>query len=170
MKLLLLTALAAFAIPAQAFNVDGFRSGMTVEELKNFAARQQLDFRSLESAFGSYQHIIGTFSTFSIVGSFSSCNGIVFAYHRTIDPDVAHSNLAEDLLKRYGQPKVSLERLQVHQRPGVMGSSLKLTWYAAADRIALEMTPELRDGQGGLIFRRGASIEYTVRNACIKDF
>jgi len=115
MKLLLLAVLAALAIPAHAFNVDGFRSGMTLEELKTYAARQQLDFKSTESAFGSYQHIIGTFSSFSIVGSFSSCNGIVFAYHRTIDPDVAHPNLAEDLLKRYGQPKVSLERLQVHE-------------------------------------------------------
>lgn len=170
MKYVLLAALVALASPAHSFNVDGFRSGMTVDELKSYATRQGLDFRTSEGALGSYRHIIGNLSTYSIEGSFSSCNGLVFAYYRNVEADVAYANLAEDMLKRYGQPKVWLDRLPVYQRPGVTGSSLKLTWYVQGDRITLEMTPELRDGQGGLIFRRGASIEYAVRNGCIKEF
>lgn len=124
----------------------------------------------MEGANRSQQHFIGKFSDFAIDGQFTSCQGVVVAYHRTIDPDIAYANLAEEMLKRHGQPKVALERLPVHQRSGVYAANLKMSWYSGVDRITLGVTPELRDGQGGLIFRRGATIEYAVRSSCIRDF
>ena len=147
MKPLLIAILGVFGTPAFPFAVDDFRSGMTVEELQTYATRRGLDFRTMEGGNGSQQHFIGKLSNFAIDGQFTSCQGVVVAYRRTIDPDIAYANLAEEMLRRHGQPKVALERLPVHQRPGVFGAELKMSWYSGVDRITLGVSPELRDGQ-----------------------
>ena len=159
--------LAVMVTPLYAFQVDAFRSGMTVEELKGYATRNGLDFKTQPNGI---QHAIGNFAKYEILGSFTTCNNKLVSYHRTIDPDTAYVNILNEMLAANGQPKVGTDRLQVYGRPGVYSSRVEMKWYVAGDRINLSMSPELRDGKGELIFQRGASLEYSVRSHCFKDF
>lgn len=170
MKHFIFLILCTLTPPALSFNIDGFQSGMTVEELKGYALRQNLDFRTIEHSQKSFKHLVGNFKKYEIQGAFISCQGLVVAYEKTIDPEIAHANIAEAMLKQHGQPKFTLERTPIYQRPGLYGTTLKLSWYTGSDRITLSENPELRDGQGNIIFRRHADIEYTTKNNCMKEF
>ncbi|MFL9669745.1 hypothetical protein WIX39_022570 [Variovorax sp. AB1(2024)] len=166
MKLLACTLAVLFATSAHAFNVDGIRSGMSVQELSTHATRQGWQLKSGDGL----NYIMGKLDQQQIDSSLTVCNGIVVNYYRSIDPDVDYTNVLSDMLDKYGQPTVVVRRLPVYQAPGQYIPEVFLKWYSQGDRISLSTSPESRDGQGALRFKRGASIAYTVRSTCIKDF
>lgn len=153
---------------ASAFDVDGFRSGMTREQLSAEAKN-----RGLEAKENQYGFLIGKFADYQIDGSFAFCGEGMVAYTHSIDVNVDYIPNLQNLLKKYGQPRsVSTTQYPVSFSGGGSGyvSQMEMIWYARNDRITLSFLPENRDGKGQLRSAQGASIAYFSKNHCAKEF
>jgi len=160
--LLILIALFV-AAPAGAFNVDGVRSGMTTEELVNHGARLGLEVKSGDGL----NYLMGKLSQYQIEGSFVVCNGRVVSYSKSVDFDADYANLAMDMIRRYGQPRVAATRMPLVQSTATI-PQVAMTWLENEDRIELSFSPEVRDGKGALKMNRGAQLRYSVSNTCMR--
>ena len=167
MAILVSLPLILFALSSEAFEVDGFRSGMTREQLTTEAVNRGLEVK--EGPYGSI--LIGKFAEYRIVGSFGFCGDALIAYSHSIDFDVDYIPTLRTTIERLGQP----QRVRTLQSPwsgsgGGNVQSVGMTWYTGNDRINLSFNPEGRDGKGQLRYFRSASIDYASKNACSKEF
>lgn len=156
-----------FTTGANAFDIDGFRSGMTREQLILEAKNRGLEAK--ESAYGSW--IIGEFATYRIDGNFSFCGEGLVSYNRMVDFDVDYIPSLQNLIEKHGQPHLIRTTKNPWSGPGggyILG--VEVTWYANNDRIQLSFYPEGRDGKGQLRHNRTASISYFTKNTCGKEF
>jgi hypothetical protein len=155
------------ATGATAFDIDGFRSGMTREQLSAEAKNGGLEAN--QGPYGSWY--IGKAAENRIDGTFSFCGKALVSYHRSVDFDVDYTPSLRTFIEKHGQPR----RVRTTQNPwtGPGGGSIArvdMAWYAGNDRITLSFSPEGRDGKGQLRHNRGASISYDAKNPCLKDF
>ncbi|WP_173088632.1 hypothetical protein [Devosia sp. 1635] len=116
-------ALACLAVLPVAFDYSGLRSGMTVGETNAAAARTGR--RALEQAENmSGLYTLGSPNQSSINMTF--CQDRLFALTSAIQGGVdAYSQIAEDMVHRYGQPLVQPTSQYTEQ--GLL-SSVRMTW------------------------------------------
>lgn len=152
-----------FAAPAQAFEADGFASGMSRDQIAASAVNRGLE--AWDSIFDNLT--IGKQIDARIDGMFSFCKGRMSWYNRPIDFTAEYYPSVEALLSRFGQPKSTVIDQQPWSGPG--GGyirTISTVWAHGKDRITLSVSPEGRDGKGGLRHNTGASITYSASTQC----
>lgn len=159
--------LALLAMKAYAFDVDGFRSGITKEQLSAEAMNRGLEVK--EGPYGNW--FIGKFSESRIDGTFLFCGKSLVSYNRSIDFDVDYVPTLNSLIEKHGQPRsVRVTPIPWSGPGGGNVKVVKMAWYVANEKIVLSLTPEGRDGKGQLRHNRAASINYNTKNQCTKEF
>jgi hypothetical protein len=156
-----------FAECANAFDVDGFHSGMSREQLSVEATSRGLEVK--EGADGSW--FIGKFADQRIDGVFSFCGESMNSYSRSIDFDVDYIPMLNSLIDKSGQPR--RVRTTQNQWTGSGGGNIQnvgMLWYVNNDRITLSFNTEGRDGKGQLRYYRNATIMYHAKSRCTKEF
>lgn len=143
---------------AMAFEVDGFRSGMSVDDLKRVAATRYLELWSV----GEGSWLMGRSAKHEIVGSFGFCGPRgLNSYTRSLDPDQEYASQVERAIASLGQPKVSITRNLWTGPGGGEIVSVTMQWLQGGTRTTISSTPEGRDGKGNLRHNRAASLSIT---------
>lgn len=149
---------------ALAFNVDGFFTGMTLNQLKAEAHDRGLDVWQ-----GPYQNWeLGKRAQAEIDGGFVFCRGGLVIYMHSVSFDEDYVPLLRSLIAANGQPRRVETKASFTE--GVYMHEVVMAWYRKSDRIELSFTPEVRDGNGKVRFRRSADIDYATKNACWTKF
>ena len=148
---------------ASAFDVDGYRSGMTPADVATVAQRQGLEMWQMANMPGDWA--IGIRAQYRIDATFAFCapTGLV-SYSHSLDPDNAYLLTIERTIAAWGQPKINVRR-QVWTGPGGGEiESIDMLWKRGdGTELSVSYTPEGRDGAGALRYNRGASISYLDR-------
>lgn len=148
---------------AAAFDVDGYRSGMTPAEVAAIAQRNGLEMWQMPNMPGAWA--IGIRAQYRVDATFAFCapTGLV-AYSHSLDPDNAYLPAVERAIAAWGQPKVSVRR-EVWTGPGGGDvESIDMLWKRSdGTELSVSFGPEGRDGKGALRYNRGASIGYVDR-------
>jgi len=158
------------SLSAGAFDVDGYRSGMSLPELAAATGRFGWTLAQLNDAPNLYGevhvdkngHAIGQEGP----GRFIVCHGKLESYFVSIDFDADYATSLRDLLARYGQPTVVMVNRSPWNGPGGgYLTSVDTEWKTAGDFITLSFQPETRLGSGALKNGRGANVSYST-GAC----
>lgn len=171
MKKIVIGALTVF-VPASvlAFDVDGFRTGMTVNEVATAVQRQGwtlgpdaampgLRFEVHYDANGKVRNVGPA--------SFSFCGSKLIAYTRQLDFDTEYAPKLRELIAVYGsQPRVTVAHDPWNGPNGGYVTSVRTMWTIGRERVYLTFEPEERAGDGSLKNYRGASLSYVFPNAC----
>lgn len=158
---------------AAAFDVDGFRTGMTVDEVAARARSQGWQLAKNNVFQGSYSEYRfdanGKVSDLGPAG-FGFCDsGQLVAYNVSIDFDTEYVPKLRELVQTYReQPHVTVEQSLWGGSGGGYIQSVRLRWLVGKDRIDIEFSPEGRTGAGSLKYNRGASVSYFSLNLCPK--
>lgn len=159
----ILIGLLAFLPTASAFDVDGFHSGMTREQLSVSAKELGLEVKEVSPV----SWVIGKFAENRIDGSFSFCDKSLVSYSRDLDFDIDYVPTLRSLIQKYGQPKRILSEQMPWSGPGGGSfNNVEILWYKDDDRFTLSFSPEERDGEGKLRHLRGAWVAYATKNSC----
>jgi hypothetical protein len=154
---------------AGAFDIEGYRSGMTASELAVAVERWGLaltcsnnDKCAAWSAGRDQQvDITGQFIDFTF------CHSSLVSFGHNIDFELDYIATLEAFLTQYGTPARVKVRTQPWSGPG--GGYVKTVdtfWYSGDDRIQLSFNPEARTSSGMLRYSRGASVAYSAQNNC----
>jgi len=149
---------------ALAFDVDGYRSGMTPDDVAAIAQRQGLDMWQIANMPGDWA--IGTRAQYRIDSTFAFCApaGLI-SYSHSLDPDNAYLPTVQRTIAAWGQPKVSVRRLVWSGPGGGDIESIDMLWKRGdGTELSISFTPEGRDGAGTLRYNRGTSISYIDRS------
>lgn len=155
---------------ALAFDVDGFRSGMTEDE-----AEQIIHARGLESweiqrnTVQAHGLMFGNRLKYEVAGSLSFCRNQLMSYIKDIDFDADYVPTLHSLIREHGQPNVRAALDTLVQGGGHI-QDVKMAWYFSNERIELTFWPQHRKGNGDVAAYRGSSINYASRNECWKQF
>ncbi|MFM0060980.1 hypothetical protein PQR64_35740 [Paraburkholderia phytofirmans] len=147
-----------------AFDVDGYRSGMTPGQVAAMADRQGLDMWQMADVPGDWA--IGIRAQYRIDATFAFCAPAgLFAYAHSLDPDNAYLPAVERTIAAWGQPKVSVQRVAWSGPGGGDIQSIDMLWKRGdGTELSISFTPEGRDGAGALRYNRGTSISYIDRS------
>jgi len=165
-------AFAAICLHAQAFDVDGFKSGMTLAQVASELKHYQLKVIKEELNWGAYVavplnekgDVDLTRPGFPV---FNFCKGRLFLYSRPIDFDADYIAVLEERLRTFGSPQKVLTERQPWEGPGGgYVATARMRWYEGEQRIDLTFSPEGRTGTGALRHFRNAAIEYAQKNSC----
>ena len=145
---------AAFLIacaigPAAAFEADGYRSGMTRDEIAQRVRTAGRDAWTIGSR-GSFEAIaVGRREAFEIEGMLGLCDGRVYEYHRELDFDRGYVDTLERLVKSHGQPaSVQIERAPAKTPGDSQARGVRHSWRPGTDRIELAYF-EMADAKPG---------------------
>lgn len=125
---------------ALAFEEDGFKTGMTMQEVQALLPKgQKLDNLSLSNgnvmSFVEYEKPPKTRPTHQLP-IFSFCNGLLTSYERYLKSSEDYLTMMKAMLERYGQPS----KTYVDE---VFFYSLKTSWIMSPERIILVFAPPL---------------------------
>jgi len=157
------------SMSAQAFEVDGYTSGMSVTDLENAVVRSGSRFVARDGTAATYAAIrVGAKDPpVDVVATFSLCAGKLVYYGHSLDFDAAFASTLERLLQSNGQPtKVYVTRQPWSGQNGGYIVSTYMSWYQGQNRIELSFVPEGRTSKGELRHSRAASISYAAKNTC----
>ena len=146
------------------FDVNGFHSGMTTEQLVAVAKSRGLEAAEMQRAPGEWS--IGKLSRYEVDGSFAFCGaeGLV-SYTHNIDFDVDYIPQLESLIQKLGPPRrVSTLRAPMAGNETVLMPEVDLTWNQDKEEIILSFSPATKE------LLRGAYISYITKNSCNKTF
>jgi len=150
------------ASTALAFNVDGFRSGMTPAEVAATAQQQGAEMWQI----GATNYATGQRSQQRLDGTFSFCpaTGLI-AYSTDLDAENGYLPAVERALTAWGQPTVSLRHTRWLGQGGGDISLIEMKWKQPhGTEVAISSNPDGRDGSGALRYKRSASISYLDRS------
>lgn len=131
---------------------------MSLSELRAIAERRGLIMSGDESDH-TYRFLnrIGP----SVDGTFVVCPSRgVTSYLRIIDFDADYTATLARFLRQYGQPVI-----KVYHYPWPVGGNMNgvmMTWVHNGEETAIDMNTDARNGQGKLLYSRGASVRDTV--------
>ena len=162
------TAIAAMLLitcgAASAFDVDGYRSGMTPADVAAIAQRQGLETWQMANMPDDWAIGIRAQSRIDATLAFCAPTGLI-AYSHPLDPDNAYLPTVERTITAWGQPKVSVRRLVWSGPGGGNIESIEMVWKRGdGTELSISLVPEGRDGAGALRYNRGASISYIDRS------
>ena len=157
------------AFGSSAFDVDGFRSGMTRNQV--IARAQEMGLESREGHLKNLE--IGRFSENRVDGRFAFCpsDSTLVWYDREIDFDNEFVATLQSFIEKYGQPnRVETTKIPWLGQGGGSSHHAYFTWDTNEDKISLRLTPLGRDGKGEIKYDRGSSVSYFPKNPCSKNF
>jgi hypothetical protein len=161
------TLLLASVSVVYGFDVDGFHTGMTREELVNVARQRGLEAKELTSSSWG----VGTSDDNYTDSNFNFCGDGLIAYSRSIDFDIDFVRSLHTLTESNGQPQEILTKEYPWSGPG--GGNIhgvEIIWRHDSEKIEIAFLPEGRDDHGKIRNTRAASISYTTKNTCWKKF
>jgi len=133
-------AMACLAVlPTAAFDYSGLRSGMSVAEVNDAAARAALQpLFPAENIAGLYT--LGPPNQSTVNMTF--CQDRLFALTSSIQGGIdAYAQLAEEMVQRYGQPTV--QPISQYTEQGLL-SSVRLTWPAeGGETVSIDISQYL---------------------------
>lgn len=103
---LIAVACLSFAASAQAWQVEGYRSGMTVEEVIGVLASRGLTPDERVKRDSRYAVEFSTMPFTKYSPTFFFCKGRLHFYKRYLDPAAEFVPLVDSLRKQYGQPEL----------------------------------------------------------------
>lgn len=165
-RVLVVLLLAVISYGAGAFDVDGYRTGMTREQLLRAAQSRGRDLWETP-IHGNLA--IGSRAELQIDGTFFLCEDSLVVYMKSVDFDVDYVPTLEMFLAKYGKPKTISTSQSPWTGPG--GGNVRrveMSWTMGNDDITLSFSPEGRDGKGALRHNRASSIRYKSDSSCTK--
>ncbi|MCA8351863.1 hypothetical protein [Burkholderia cepacia] len=171
MKKSILAALVTMAsASASAFDVDSFRTGMSVIEVATIVRGQGWTLAPNNTIAGVYAEVqYGQDGKVTELGpaNFSFCNGRLISYTRQLDFDTEYVPQLREMLGRYGRQPTIEVRQQPWSGPGGGYLSVVATqWFVGRERVELAFEPEGRTGDGSLKNYRGANVSYVFPGQC----
>lgn len=159
--LLLLVLLAG---RAQAFQVEGFWTGMSHGQLAATAAAHGL----VATPGGDGQWFVGTTFPPRVLGKFGFCGNYLVAYTRNIHSDADYANTLAAIFATYGPPrKMNFSGdMDTGAAAGAFRASGETEWRRGADRVRMESHFDWRLYRGALQREQPASVTYETRNPC----
>jgi hypothetical protein len=165
MRLSAISVVLCGSLPALAFDVDGYSSGMSVEQLINLAnVRGEKALKVTGDVPG--QGWVVTDSKGGINASLFFCDNHLQIYNHPIDFDAEYWQTLRSLLTEHGQPtKVEAQQQLWLGSGGGYVTHVSVSWRVGVDEITLDFNPEGRDGRGNLRYSRSASVIYRIADA-----
>jgi hypothetical protein len=161
-----LLAVSVAGSPTNAFEVDGYSTGMSVADLQKAVEQAGYQLRTLTVSATAYAaaRLDEKGSVVDVIATFNTCQGKLIDYAHRIDFDVDYANVLESTLREFGQP----QKVYVTRQPlgGGYVVNNRMRWYQGQDRVELYFSPEVRTSKGELRFARGAEISYSTKNSC----
>lgn len=169
-KSILAVLITTASVSALAFDVDGFRTGMSVNEVATVVRGQGWTLGPNNMVAGVYiEAHFGPDGKVMELGpaNFSFCNGRLIAYTRELDFDTEYVQQLRDMVARYGSQSTIEVRQQPWSGPGGGYISTAATkWFVGRERVELSFTPEGRTGNGSLKYYRSANVSYVFPGQC----
>ncbi|TGN96141.1 hypothetical protein [Burkholderia sp. USMB20] len=167
---ILAVLIATVSMYASAFDVDGFRTGMSVNEVATIVRGQGWELGANKMIAGLYTEAhYGADGKVAELGpeNFSFCNGRLIAYSRELDFDTEYVSQLREMIARYGsQPMVEVRQQTWSGPGGGYISSVATKWSVGRERVEISFIPEGRTGNGALKNYRGAHISYVFPGQC----
>ena len=149
---------------APAFQVDGFWTGMSTQQLVAVAATYGLVARL---GAGGYW-FVGTSSPPRLLGKFGFCGNYLVSYTRNIHSDADYANTLAAIFATYGPPrKMNFSGdVESGSANGAFRASGETRWQRGHDRVTMESYFDWRLYRGELQREQPASVRYETRNPC----
>ena len=150
--------------PGLAFQVDGFWTGMSTQQLVAVAAAYGLVARP---GAGGYW-FVGTSSPPRLLGKFGFCGNYLVSYTRNIHSDADYANTLAAIFATYGPPrKMNFSGdVATGAADGAFRASGETRWEWGPDRVRMESYFDWRLYRGELQREQPASVRYETRNPC----
>ncbi len=165
--------IATASMSAFAFDVDGFRTGMSVNEVATSVRSQGWVLGANNMIAGVYAEAhYGPDGKVTALGpaNFSFCNGRLIAYIRELDFDTEYVPKLREMVGRYGSKPTIEVRQQAWSGPGGgYISTVANQWSIGRERIELAFVPEGHTGDGSLKNNRSAHVAYVLPGQCHPD-
>lgn len=161
-------AIAHGASTGPSFEAFGLRSGMTPDEVNRKLPDYELRWLAEPHGAAMLVHTPVNADDPDIYASLTFCNNRLWSVIRDVDPDTDFLNYAQDYLREYGQPTVSVEKQPWTGKNGGDVTTLDLTWIRDGLRRAVSLNPEGRTGAGELRYVRGARVRVGFNTPCSK--
>jgi len=174
-KTIVATLAVMTSASAMAFDVDGFRSGMSYQALASVVQEQGWSLYPLAAIPGVYgEYRLGAdgkpTGDVNHLGpaSFALCQGRLVSYSRGIGPDSEYADTLRGLLANYGSnPHLSVIQQKWAGQGGGYITVVTTRWDRNGDRVELTLDPEGRAPDGSLKNASGAGLSYVhVDPAC----
>jgi hypothetical protein len=169
-KLILAVLIATASMSASAFDVDSFRTGMSVNEVATIVRSQGWMLGPNNMIAGLYMEAhYGPDGKVTELGpaNFSFCNGRLIAYTRELDFDTEYVQQLREMVVRYGsQPTIEVRQQPWSGPGGGYISTVATKWAVGRERVEVSFTPEGRTGNGSLKYSRGANVSYVFPGQC----
>lgn len=139
---LLMVWLTLSALSAHAFDEDGFRTGMTVTEVKETLPKDRVLDR-LGDEFEWYFVLhrdkkLRTTNDFMNATNFAFCKGLLMSYTKPLNPDTEFLPKMKVLLDRFGQPSSIRAYDSAFDKPTT--PTMGIMWWAEPDRVYLSFS------------------------------
>jgi len=163
--------LAFAALSAHAFDEDGYRTEMSVNEVKEALPKD----RVLVRAWPDYEWYFVLYrdknrrtpTSIAYAVYFVFCKGLLMSYTKPIDPDTAYLPKMKALLERFGHPS-SIKVLDGSFDK--LGPALQVMWWAKPDRIAITLSPATPATKKEKASPAIASVTFSTPNPECGDF
>lgn len=149
---------------APAFQIDGFWSGMSTQQLVYVAANSGLVARP--GADGYWY--VGTSIPPRVLARFDFCGNYLVSYTRNIHSDADYASSLAAIFANYGPPrKMSFSGdVEGSSADGAFRASGETLWVRGADRVRMESYFDWRLYHGQLQREQPASVRYETRSPC----
>ncbi|QIX18328.1 hypothetical protein [Burkholderia multivorans] len=169
-KSILAVVVATASVSAYAFDVDGFRTGMSVDEVANIVRGKGWTLSADNTDAGIYVEAhYGQDGKVTELGpaNFSFCNRRLVAYIRELDFDAEYVSQLREMIGRYGnQPSIEVRRQAWNGPGGGYISTVAAKWSVGRERVEIAFEPEGHTGNGALKYYRGANVSYIFPAQC----
>lgn len=164
----MLLAIAPFS--ASAFDVDGFRTSMSVSQVEDIARGQGWALSASTLVAGVYiEAHYGPDGKVTELGpaNFSFCRGRLVAYTRELDFDTEYVTQLRDMVAKYGsQPTIEVRQQAWSGPGGGYISTVATKWPVGREQAEISFTPEGHTGNGLLKNYRSAHVAYVIPGQC----
>ena len=149
---------------APAFQVDGFWTGMSTQQLVSVAANNGLVARPAADGYW----FIGTSIPPRVLGKFGFCGNYLVSYTRNIHSDADYANTLAAIFATYGPPrKMNFSGdVESGSADGAFRASGETQWERGGDRVRMTSYFDWRLYRGELRREQPASVRFETRNPC----
>jgi hypothetical protein len=167
----LVAAGASQATDAFAFDVDGLRTGMTVNQVAAQVKLRGLTLRLFQKGEEMSVYVAlkvepsGQPDLSSPVISINFCDDSLQGLTHNIDLDTEYLPTLKSILEQHGNPaRVSVDSSPWSGPGDGFLTRAEMVWYFGDDRITLGFNPESRNAKGALRYSRSSSVSYQSKS------
>jgi hypothetical protein len=156
---------------AFAFDVEGLRTGMTVDQVAAEVQRRGLTLRLLLK--GEEMNVYsalriersGQLDPNAPIITISFCGGRLVGFIHNIDFDTEYLPTLKGILEQHGNPaRVSVDSSPWSGSGDGYVTQAAMVWYFGDDRITLNFNPESRNARGTLRYSHSSSVGYQSKS------